>query len=125
MSRMSWREYLTRLAWLEFVDRNRPGKTEEYLMQVALRVIQFAGFGGSADRASLPLSSQRLEWVEPEVQPAYSKRELADRASAAMRSTLIGAASGGKVQVKQVDGPRAPLPPSQRVETSSEDDENG
>lgn len=121
MSRMSWREYLTRLAWLNHVDRNRPGKTEEYLMQVALRVIQFAGFGGSSDRAGLPLSSQRLEWVEPEVQPAYSKRELAERASAALRSTLIGAASGGKVQVKQVDGPRAPLPANQRTGTIEDD----
>lgn len=118
MTVMTHREYTTRLAWLDFVDRNRPGKVEEYLMQVAQRIVQFAGFGGGKDRLELPLDSQRLEWGAKPIQPAYGRRELAARQAAAIRSTLVGAA-GGKARL--VDGPRVPLPPSMRQPLDEED----
>jgi hypothetical protein len=122
MSQLTWREYRTRLAWLDLVDRNRPGKTEEYLMQVALRIVQFAGFGSSSDRMSLPLDSQKLRWTSSEVSPAYSPRELAERSAAQAKAAFVGAARGGKTQVKLVDGPRVPLPPSQASSEVDNDD---
>ena len=122
MTTLTHREYATRLAWLDHVDRNRPSRSDEYQMQTALRVVQFAGFGSSQERMRLPLDSQKLSWVTSEVPPAYSQRELAERSAAATRAAFVGAAHDGKVGVKLVDGPRVPLPPSQRQPNPTEED---
>ena len=114
--RMTWREYLTRLAWLN-EDKSRPGKTEWYLMRIAQRVMQFAGWGRK-EPGQIPLdaqyiSLQEMHSSEPKPQPALSVEELRTVQSAQIKAAVL-ASVGGSKGVKIVSEHRAPLPEQRR-----------
>lgn len=95
-----YREYKLRLAWLDN-EWNRPNRSDWFLMRIAQRIQQFAGFGSGKHANKVTLEDQQVTFESTSEKTKKTEKTIAQKDIESKRAKAIWKA---RLKLGKTDG---------------------